>query len=326
MKGVGSRRAGAVGLAVLLLTVSSCTRASDNGVREYVDEAIAGLSEGYFADSSTWNEAVEEALPDLYAAESIPDTYETLSRLTKIAGGKHSRFETPAEVAAWEKPYPPGGVPMPTVTYDGTVATIKIPGFSSDGQSEVDQYLGAAARVFGSERAHAACGWVIDVSTNTGGNLWTMLVAVSPLLDDGVVEAFRERDGSTSNVNVSGNTVTWDDQEWGSLPGEPTKLAGRPIAIVQSTVTASAAESVIIAFAGQEEVETFGSKTGGFTTVNNGFELPDGAFVTLSFALMGDREGNFYEGPIAPDHDTNGPGVGTFKAAQDWMADQCSDQ
>lgn len=326
MTRVRSRSAGAVVLAaLLLLTVSSCARSSDNGVREYVDEAIAGLSKGYYADSSTWDEAVKEAHPGLYAAKSIPDTYGTLGRLTKVAGGKHSFFSTPAAITSMEKPYPPGSVPMPTVTYDGMVATITIPGFSSEHQSEIDQYVGAAARIFGSERAQAACGWIIDVSTNGGGNLFTMLAAVSPLLDDGNVEAFRDRDGSASHVSVNGNTVTWDGKEWGSLPGEATKLAGRPIAIVQSGVTASAAESVIVTFAGQERVETFGSKTGGFTTVNDGFGLPDGAFVTLSFALMGDRDGNFYEGSIAPDHDTNGPGVGTFTSARGWVANECGE-
>ena len=325
MKRVGSRRAGAVGLTALLIVISGCSQLNDNDVHEYVDQAIAVLSQGYYADSSTWDEAVEEALPGLYAAKSIPHTYGTLGRLTKVAGGRHSFFSTPAAIAAMENPYPPGSLPMPTVMYDGMVAMITIPGFSSDRQSEIDQYVGAAASAFGSERAHTACGWIIDLRNNGGGDLFTMLAAVSPLLDDGDVEAFRDRDGSTANVNVSGNTVTWDGQEWGSLPGKPTKLAGRPIAILQSRVTASAAESVIISFAGQQGVETFGSKTGGFTTVNRGFELPDGAVVTLSFALMGDREGNFYEGSIAPDHNTDGPRVGTLKAAQDWMADQCSD-
>ena len=326
MTRVRSRRVGAVLFAVLLLAVSSCSRTSDNGVREYVDEAIAGLNEGYYADSSTWDDAVNEALLGLYAAESIPDTYGTLSRLTKIAGGGHSFFETPAQASAYLEPYPPGWVPTPTVTYDGSVATITIPGFSSSHQDEIDQYLLAAAEVFRSDSARAACGWIIDLRNNGGGDPRVMLVAVSPLLDDGDVEAFRDRDGSTSNVNLSGSTVTWDGQEWGPLPGEPAKLPNRPIAILQSRVTASAAEFVVIAFAAQEGVETFGSKTGGFTTVNNGFGLPDGALVTLSIALMGDREGNFYDGPIAPDHDTDGPGVGTLKTAQDWIAGQCSDR
>lgn len=323
LKRSGYPRASAVGLAVLLLSVTSCSRSSDNGVRAYVDEAIAGLGDGYYANSDAWDKAVEDALPGLYAAASIPDTYSTLDQLTKVAGGEHSFLSSPASVAMHEGPYAEGTVPIPTATYDGAVATIEIPAFSSSREEEMAQYLAGAADVFGSDGAQAACGWVIDLRFNTGGNLFTMLAAVSPLLDDGDVEAFSDRDGASSYVNVTGNTVTWDGKVWGSFPGELLKFQDRPIAILQSSSTASAAESVIVAFAGQEGVETFGSQTGGFTTVNDGFALPDGAYVTLSFALMGDRDGNIYEGPIAADHPTSDPGNATLQAAQAWVAGQC---
>lgn len=78
-----------------------------------------------------------------------------------------------------------------------------------------------------------------------------------------------------------------------------------------------------MAFTGQDGVKTFGSETGGFTTVNDGFELPDGAVVTLSFAVMGDRDGNFSEGPLAPDR-VVGHGDGSSQSvARDWVAEQC---
>lgn len=320
------RRVVLVGLAGLLaLSGSSCAPSHEVSVREYVDEAIAGLDEGYYADSPEWDAAVAEALPDLYSADTIPDTYRLLSDLTKVAGGAHSFFSTPADVAAWEQPYPSDRVPVPTVSYDGSVATVVVPGFSSANPSEIDRYLEAAAEIFTSQRARSSCGWVIDVSANTGGDLRVMLVALSPLLDDGVVEIFRERDGSMSDVVVGANSVSWGEEVWGTLPAEPTKLAMRPIGIVQSGATASAGESVIVAFTGQEGVKTVGSATGGFTTVNDGFELPDGAEVTLSFALMGDREGNFYEGPLVPDR-VVGHGDGSSQSvARDWVAGQCPD-
>ncbi|MFC9919798.1 S41 family peptidase [Agromyces binzhouensis] len=315
-----------MGLAALLaLTVSGCAPSAEVSVRNYVDQAITGLDEGYYADSPEWHAAVAEALPDLYSAKNIPGTYRLLSSLTKVAGGAHSFFSTPADVAAWEQRYPPGHVPVPTVSYDGSVATVVVPGFSSAHQDEADLYLEAAAEIFTSPRARSTCGWVIYASANTGGDLRVMLVALSPLLDDGVVAVFRERDGSTTEVVVHANSVSWRDEVWGELPAEPTKLASRPIAIVQSGATASAGESVIIAFTGQEAVRTFGSATGGFTTVNDGFELPDGAAVTLSFAVMGDREGNFHEGPLAPDRE-GGHGDGSSQAvARDWVAGHCPD-
>lgn len=310
---------------MLALSVCGCAPAAELSVRQYVDEASAGLNDGYYADSPEWDAAVAEALPDLYAAETVPDTYRTLSRLTKVAGGVHSFFSTPAEVAGWERPYAAGQVPVPTVSYDGSVGTVVVPGFSSGNQSEIDLYLGAAAEIFASQRARSTCRWVIDVTANFGGDLRVMLVALSPLLDDGVVEVFRERDGCTSDVFVDGNTVSRGEEVWGRLPTAPAKLTTRPIGIVQSSATASAGESVIIAFTGQEGVKTFGSATGGFTTVNDGFELPDGAEVTLSFALMGDRDGNFFEGQIAPDKVVSPADGSSQSLARDWVADQCPD-
>ena len=326
----GRAGTGVAVLSVLLLSVSGCARVDDGGVRAYVDEAIDGLSEGYYADSREWYDAIDEELPGLYAAESIPDTYAALRRLTSIAGGKHSFFQTLAEAAGWERPYASGDVPTPMVTYQGAVGTVEIPEFSSAHQDERDEYLGAAAGVFDSRNAQAACGWVIDLRSNRGGDFFTMLAAVSPLLEDGDVEAFRDRDGDATRVSVSGNTVTWggelgrDGREFGSLPGEPRKLARLPIAIVQSGMTASAAEALIIAFAGQPHVETFGSQSAGLTTMNDGFDLPDGANVTLSFALMEDREGKVYEEGIAPDHPMELYDSSALGAAQEWVMRQCA--
>lgn len=87
-------------------------------------------------------------------------------------------------------------------------------------------------------------------------------------------------------------------------------------------MTASAGEWVVVAFTGQEDVKTFGAPTSGFTTVNDGFELPDGAIVTLSFAVMGDRNGNFFDGPLIPDSAV-GQGREPQSVARDWVADQC---
>lgn len=294
-------------------------------MKQYVDQAIAGLDEGNYADSPEWDAAVAEVLPDLYASEIIPDTYPLLSDLTKVAGGDHSRFSTPAEVAAWKQPYPSGRVSVPTVRYDGSVATLVVRGFSSVHRREIDLYVEAAAEILTSKRAHTTCGRVIDVSGNTGGDPRVMLTAVSPLLDDGAAVVLRERDGARSDVVVRGNSVSWGSEVWGELPAEPTKITTRPIGIVQGAATASAGEWAVVAFTGQEGVWTFGAETGGLTTVNDGFKLPDGAFVTLSFAVMGDRESNFSEGPLAPDT-VVGPGDGSPRsAAQDWAADQCSD-
>ncbi|MBC9935335.1 MULTISPECIES: S41 family peptidase [unclassified Leucobacter] len=246
-----------------------------------------------------------------------------MSALTKVAGGSHSFFSTPSEVITWEEPYLPSEVPELEVTFDGGIALLSIPAFSSGRENDIGQYLESAARVFDSERARSACGWILDLRSNTGGDMRAMLVAVSPLLDNGTVMTFQNRDGTSSNVVVSGTSVSWGDSDWGSLPDRAPKLEGRPIALLQSASTASAAEGIILAFTGQESTATYGFSTAGYTTVNGGFDLSDGSVVTLSFALMGDRNQNFHEGSIEPNFAVGKSQIPPLESARNSITNQC---
>ena len=309
--------------AVIALSTCTSTAPKAISVTQYVDKAIAGLDEGYFAGSPEWNRAVSKALPELYSAETIAETYPLLRQLTKVAGGSHSSFATPSESAAKDVPYPTGHVPVPTVEFDDPIATIVIPAFSSKHQYEINQYLESAAKIFSSPRAQSACGWVIDVAGNIGGDPRVMLVALTPLLDDGVVVRIRDRGGARTSATVLENRVVWEKEDWGVLPTDPVKLPDKPIGIVQGPATASAGEWVVVAFKGQTGVKTFGSETGGFTTVNNGIVLPDGATVTLSYALMGDRRSVYYEAPIPPDMSDTSDNEAPRTMAKEWVANQC---
>lgn len=292
-----SKTAAIVGGA-MLLSIIAAAPVGDSGVRAYVDRALAGLQDGYYVGTPEWDEALAEELPVLRAAEVPSDTYAALSRLSRAAGGRHSHFSTPVQTTSARQPDVPWSRTTPTARYDGRLGILTIPGFSSVHADDQDRYLRAASEIFDSAQARSACGWVIDVGQNDGGSPWPMILAASPLLDDGAVEQFRTRDGRVSAVRVSGTSLSWDGRRWDglpglvtapALPGAPAKLAGRPVAIVQSARSASAAEMVLLAFAGQARTATFGAESAGYTTVNGGFMLPDGAEVTLSFALMGDR-------------------------------------
>lgn len=332
---------------VMLLSIAAAAPVGDSGVRAYVDRALAGLQGGYYVGTPEWDEALAEELPVLRAAEAPSDTYAALSRLSLAAGGRHSRFSTPVQTASATQPDVPWSRTPPTVRYDGRLGILTIPGFSSVHADDQDRYLRAASEIFDSAQARSACGWVVDVRQNDGGLAWAMLLAVSPLLDDGTVEQFRTRDGRTSAVRVEGTSLRWEGRRWDglplfvgrfgaldrfgmpglvvapALPSAPTKLAGRPVALVQSTRSASAAEMVLLAFAGQARTATFGSESAGYTTLNGGFMLPDGAQVTLSFALMGDRGGTFFEGAIPPDHPADPEDGSALGAARSWVLQQC---
>lgn len=314
-------------LAVLgLCAVLGCSAQPHAEVSDFVDEALAGLEQGYYANTPEWEAAVEREKPALQAAQSVEATYPILVRLTKVAGGDHSFFSNPEEVAGTKARYPGGKVPVPTVAYDGELAVLAIPAFSSIHQEEIRHFLHASEQVFSDDAAESACGWVIDLRANTGGDMRTMLVSLSPLLDEGTVMTFRDRDGTKTHVVNENRGITWNGERWGELADPTPGLSGKPIALVQSSATASAGEALILAFRGQDRVETFGEVTSGYTTVNKGVYLSDGSTITLSFALMGDRSESFPEGPLEPDQAVTGSYDAPLQAAKEWASQQCAVQ
>lgn len=56
-------------------------------------------------------------------------------------------------------------------------------------------------------------------------------------------------------------------------------LTNSPVAILQSRLTASAGELIVISFTGRSHTRTFGENTFGVTTINKGFLLSDGAIL-----------------------------------------------
>jgi hypothetical protein len=66
-----------------------------------------------------------------------------------------------------------------------------------------------------------------------------------------------------------------------SLDEAIAKLPGRPVALLQSDRTASAAEAVLVCFSGQSGVRSFGTTSHGFASANESIDLPDGSRLIL---------------------------------------------
>lgn len=66
--------------------------------------------------------------------------------------------------------------------------------------------------------------------------------------------------------------------------------------------TASAAEGVVVAFAGRARTRSFGAATYGVPTGNVTYPLPDGFVLAITTSVATDRTGHSYDGPITPTH------------------------
>jgi C-terminal processing protease CtpA/Prc len=73
------------------------------------------------------------------------------------------------------------------------------------------------------------------------------------------------------------------------------------IAVLINNYTASSGEMTTISFIGKSNVKLFGQASGGYTTANGAFVLPDSSYICLATSITADRNMKKYNGQIIPD-------------------------
>jgi C-terminal processing protease CtpA/Prc len=144
--------------------------------------------------------------------------------------------------------------------------------------------------------AQGACGWIVDVRGNGGGNMWPMLAGIGPLLGDTLVGAFGVsaradqwfyKDGVSAILHIGGKL---DTMSRATIPAVHIRNAGAPVAVLFDAGTGSSGEAVVLAFRGRVNTRTFGTPSGGFSTSNRGARLPDGANMVVTTDFQVDRQ------------------------------------
>src|SRR5690606_26718511 len=99
-----------------------------------------------------------------------PDRAEALGR-APVSNARTGRPPIPAE-----------GRRLP-----GGVAYLTIPGFAGGTHMQQVEFAESLQSLIGSldDESAGACGWIVDLRRNSGGNLWPMVLGVGPLLGDG---------------------------------------------------------------------------------------------------------------------------------------------
>ena len=168
----------------------------------------------------------------------------------------------------------------------------------------------------------AGCGWIVDLRTNGGGNMWPMLAGLKPFLGDEPLGTFVSRD-NTSPPWKAGQAV-------GVEP--PAALRGLE-QVLTGPRTASSGEAVAISFKGRPRTRSFGQRTIGLSSANDSFPLPDGSMILLTTAIEADRTGKLYGEKVDPDETIPAAGPGappassiedpTMAAAIAWLKTSC---
>ncbi|MFF1921175.1 S41 family peptidase [Streptomyces sp. NPDC058221] len=267
-----------------------------------------------------WPKVRRDAVARAGNAQTPAETYGAIRQALKDLGDQHSTFFDPQE-ADQSLNTPDDDVMLPQGRrIKGTIGYLMLPAVPSDGVAA--PYVRSARSTVSTFDEQGTCGWVIDLRSNHGGDMWGPLAAVGAILGDGTVGGAVFADGKKSPWVIENGTPHAYVDQWG--PALPLARPMPPVAVLTSRRTASAAEAVTIAFRGRPNSRTFGEPTHGIPTANDSYPLSDGALVVVTVAREADRNGRLYNGPIAPDvtvPEARG-GDHVLKAAADWLRSQ----
>jgi C-terminal processing protease CtpA/Prc len=272
-----------------------------------------------------WTTLRQRTFEDANGAKTPAETYSAIRSALTALGDHHSSFFEPqatqqlgaGDITPDQTPY--GRRLAPGIGYLG------LPSFEAS-QQAAQQYALLAQDAIRRTDQVGACGWIVDLRNNPGGNMWPMLAGVGPILGEGVVGWFVDPDGVKQawsyvdgQAQVAGSTVIAIKNPYHLKRPDP------PVAVLTSSMTASSGEAIVVAFRGRPHTRSFGDPTAGVPTANNGFQLSDGALLLLTVALDADRHGHTYDSAIIPDQSVpvvSSQGDLGLQAATTWLHDQ----
>lgn len=301
----------------------------------YLEEALTIMqNNSLHRQSLHWDAIRTNAFEIAQHAQTPADTYDAIRSTLVRLGDHHSAFVTPDGVKQWaqetesDSPPPRGKLLLEKIGF------IAIEEYTP---GEGKHYATDAQQIIRDIDAQNPCGWIVDLRKNTGGNMGPMLAAIGPVLGEGEVGAF---------IDSYGNKQIWFYQDGQSKvndilytqvigPAYELKVPFPPVAELTSTSTASAGETIVVAFRGRPNTRSFGLPTQGLSTGNQGFALSDGAMIILTTSVYVDRMGQIYGDKIYPDELVEDMRKFTFimdeaipQPAIDWLMSQpsCSAQ
>ncbi|WP_316845195.1 S41 family peptidase [Pedobacter psychrodurus] len=138
-------------------------------------------------------------------------------------------------------------------------------------------------------------GWIVDLRTNSGGNMYPMISGLAPLLDVGNLGYF-VKGGVSSPWQLTENGM-------GVMVKNPYKIKNKnnKIAVLINSNTGSSGEMTAVSFIGQQNTKLFGEPTGGYITGNQAFKLSDGSNLLLATSYTADRNHKKYLERVYPD-------------------------
>jgi carboxyl-terminal processing protease len=275
----------------------------------YVDAALDLVQRHAWKSAAVdWPALRSATLEHARGARSAADTYPALRFALRELGDRHSYLLAPGPAAALLAA-PVSNARTGRAAVDPTGALLagkfgylSVPGYAGGTAADQVRFAEGLQHELASLDVSAACGWILDLRRNTGGNLWPMLAGLGPLLGDGELAASVYPDASRRSIWYEQGRAGFGDYVQLRVANPYVlRQTAAPLAVLIGGRTASSAEVLVAALRGRAATRTFGAPTRGLSAGNRTFELADRAALVLTVAATSDRAGGVDLGPIAPD-------------------------
>lgn len=281
-------------------------------IGKYIDEYFEVIkAKSVIRDSSYINQLKSNARALCTETEDMDECHFILKNITFNLNDGHSFFSTPHE---WKEMHDgdenlrKGDAHFSSgEIIDGNIAYIHVPTFASVDRELVRRSVDSLQTLIQKLDNLNPKGWIIDLSTNSGGNSFAMIPGLGPLLGNGPCGFSISADGSKMTLIYNEGLAGWDEH-LDTLKTDPyhVRNPSLPIAVIYGNKTASSGEATALAFRGKENCRSFGQETGGYTTRIDNCILSDSASINLASGYKADRNGIIFKGTkIPPDVPTN---------------------
>jgi carboxyl-terminal processing protease len=186
----------------------------------------------------------------------------------------------------------------------GNVGYVQLPGINAGGSL---QAMRDAAQVVQDSLCRLnldqAQAWIIDLRLNDGGAMAPMLAGIAPLIGDGYLGGFVDKDGKPDQQwYLRQGNFYMDTLQVTTLQNRcPAKRTNKPVAVLLSGLTASSGEIVAISLKGRPATRFFGEPTYGATTANESYRISGSSYLTIAGMQETDRNKVVYRPNVVPD-------------------------
>lgn len=147
--------------------------------------------------------------------------------------------------------------------------------------------------------------WIIDLRFNHGGNMWPMLIALTPFLEAGDLGYFVSGDTKNSwsvkeGVIHFGPYAQNSQYDYGVVDYQ-LKSNRAKIAVLIGDQTSSSGEATAITLKSIKRAAFIGNRTSGYATANQMIPLGEDEYLILTTSLMADHQEKTYPVGIEPD-------------------------